>query len=511
MNLLLTLTLTAPLLLILSGLYRKRWSAPIAAVPALLTAALIPADHVIALDWFLLGAQLGTDELSAWMLPASALLWAGAGLHHAWRSGSPAQAAPFRLFFLLAMTGNLLLVLAQDVMTFYVGYSIMGLSAYGLVHDRPSSSAPPAASTYLRWTIAGELLLFSGLVSLAYQAGSTGFSTLAIGQADTITVLLLLAGLGIKIGLPGLHAWMPWTYAAGQAAGSAVFSGAMVNAGLIGLLRFLPLQQPGHAEVGQLLLAWGLLGAFYGVLFGLLQRTPRAILAYSSVSQMSSMAAMLGFALIEPELAPAIIAAITVYAVHHGLSKGALFLAQDDYRAGARPRLSFAILVLLSLMLAGAPYTSGAIAKTLIKTPLTDEYAWIGSVLLFASTATTLLMLRFLFAVRASRRQQTPAPLASGAGVAIVLLVCAHLAAYTMYPLPTLSLHAIWPVILALLLGFAFMRLPAATRAQNQPEPPMGDLPTLMARWLIRRRWIVWLHSTLAAEHETEPGKHHEG
>ncbi len=55
---------------------------------------------------------------------------------------------------------------------------------------------------------------------------------------------LLIAGFGAKMGLAPLNGWMPLAYAATPIPAAAVLSGAGVKAGVIGLIRFLPLAVP---------------------------------------------------------------------------------------------------------------------------------------------------------------------------------------------------------------------------------------------------------------------------
>ena len=145
---------------------------------------------------------------------------------------------------------------------------------------------------------------------------------------------LLILGFGLKIGLVPLHVWMPLAYTAAPIPAAAVLSGAAVKAGVIGLIRFLPLRAalPGWGEA---LAALGLFSAFYGVAVGITQHNPKTVLAYSSVSQMGLIAAVLGMGLAAGDKASALAAAF--YAAHHVLVKGALFLAVGVVAAtGAR-------------------------------------------------------------------------------------------------------------------------------------------------------------------------------
>jgi formate hydrogenlyase subunit 3/multisubunit Na+/H+ antiporter MnhD subunit len=260
----------------------------------------------------------------------------------------------------------------------------------------------------------------------------------------------------------------------------------MSNAGVLGLLHFLPLQQHGYVTAGMVLLTFGLFGAFYGVLLGLPQRRPKIILAYSSVSQLGTLTAMIGLAMMAPELAPALIIAVAVYAVHHGLTKAALFLALDSV---AQPRwrgLSIATLIVLSLMMAGLPYSSGAVAKGLMKSAIDDGYAWLVTLLAIAGIATALLMTRFLFACLAPLRRPNPASTGAGVGLALSLLVVAHVALYQAAPLPAMGLGGIWPLAIAMLLVVAYAMLPSRAHGALQPVIPKGDLPTVLANALLR-------------------------
>ena len=115
---------------------------------------------------------------------------------------------------------------------------------------------------------------------------------------------------------------------------AAVLSGAGVKAGVIGLIRFLPLGARSRLGRGarRRRLRLRLLRRRVGVT----QQNPKTILAYSSVSQMGVIAAALGHG-----LAPATLRAGAGRAStrrNHVLVKGALFLAVGAFaRATTRP------------------------------------------------------------------------------------------------------------------------------------------------------------------------------
>ncbi len=363
------------------------------------------------MPWLLLGVQLGLDDTGRIFLFFSGLLWLVASLYAAGSLACDHKATRFRIFFLLAMAGNLGLIVAQDAVSFYLGFTLMGLAAYGLIAHPASQHARRAARRYLVWTIAGEMLLFTAIVMLAAQhSGVVSFSVLQSSPPGGFMVLLFLIGFGIKLALPGLHLWLPQAYAVTPTPAVAVLSGSMINAGLLGWLRFLPPGDAALANWGQALLAAGITGIFFGAIAGLLQRSPRLLLGYSSISKMGVLTSGMGAALAWPETAPVVIGAVVIYAAHHALVKGALFLGLGLVeRDGLRPWIQ-AGLVFLALALAGAPLTSGAFAKSVLTSSLPGSAQHLITLLAASAFATTLLMVRFLFLVRGLRVSK-PSPL----------------------------------------------------------------------------------------------------
>jgi hydrogenase-4 component B len=372
----------------------------IAPLPALLTAAAIPVGSSVSLPWLLLGVELGLDETGRVFLLFSGLLWLVASLYAAGSLASDHKATRFRIFFLLAMAGNLGLIVAQDAVSFYLGFTLMGLAVYGLIAHPASQHARRAARRYLVWTIAGEMLLFVAIVMLTAQhSGVVSFSVLQSSPPGGFVMPLILIGFGIKLALPGLHLWLPQAYAVTPTPAVAVLSGAMIKAGLLGWLRFLPLGDATLVNWGQALLVAGITGICFGAIAGLLQRTPRLLLGYSSISKMGVLTTGMGAALVWPDTAPVIIVAVVIYAAHHALVKGALFLGLGVVeRDGLRPWVQ-AGLVFLALALAGAPLTSGAFAKTVLTASLPQGAEYLLLLLAVSAFATTLLMARFLFLV----------------------------------------------------------------------------------------------------------------
>src|SRR5271169_665226 len=141
-------------------------------------------------------------------------------------------------------------------------------------------------------------------MAFVFMAAATPGSSLLIRDAVAAlptspwlhaALALLILGFGLKIGLAPLHVWMPLTYTAAPIPAAAVLSGAAVKAGVI-FIRFMPFENasPGW---GVAFAAAGFFSAFYGVAIGITQSNPKTVLAYSSVSQMGLLAAVIGMGL----------------------------------------------------------------------------------------------------------------------------------------------------------------------------------------------------------------------
>jgi hydrogenase-4 component B len=379
--------------------------APWAALPAGWLALLGPTDTSIELGWIMFGTRLGLDATGQVFLFFTALLWGVcSAFGRAYLADDPGRER-FFLFHLLAMSGNFGLILALDAPGFYACFALMSFSSYGLVIHQRSPEALRAGRIYLYLVVLGELMLFAALVLICAPAGSTRLPVAAGPEISPLAFGLVVAGFGIKAGLLPLHVWLPLVYPVAPTPASAVLSGAMSKAGLIGWLRFLPLGQSTGPAWGGLLAVLGLSAAFFGVMAGLAQRNPKTVLAYSSISQMGLITLGVGASLLSPENGSAFQGAVLLLALHHGLAKGALFLGVGVAQAaGTRHRTWVGIgLLLPALALAGAPWTSGALAKTALKSAtggLPAAWADALAVLLpLAAIGTTLLMARFLILV----------------------------------------------------------------------------------------------------------------
>jgi formate hydrogenlyase subunit 3/multisubunit Na+/H+ antiporter MnhD subunit len=284
----------------------------------------------IDLPWVMLGTRIGLDETGRLFLTFTSMLWLLAGVFaHSYLRDDAARPR-FFAFYLIAMAGNFGLILAHDILTFVLFFAMMSFSAYGLVTHNRDTESQRAGRTYIVLVVLGEVLLFAGLVLAALQAGSLLFEDVRAGVAlspsGDVIVALLLVGFGIKLGVVPLHFWLPLAHPVAPTPASAILSGAMIKAGLLGWMRFLPLGEAAMPHWGALCIVVGFMAAFYGVIIGLTQSNAKTVLAYSSVSQMGLVVVAVGSVLTHPPAWPTVSSVLAVYAFHHAIAKGALFL-----------------------------------------------------------------------------------------------------------------------------------------------------------------------------------------
>ena len=456
------------------------WLAPL---PALAAAFLTDDAPPLVLD----SARhftLALDRPGALLLGVASLLWSLAGAYaRTYLAGDP-KSGRFAVWWLLTLTGSLAVFFTRDLASFYLAFALVSLAAYGLVVHDGTPRARRAGVIYLFLAVLGEIALLAGFALLAAEspgptlAIATTVADLAASPLRGLTIAMLLLGFGLKAGLVPLHVWLPVAHPAAPMPASAVLSGAIIKAGIIGLIRFLPYDA--HlADWSAVIAGIGLVTAFYGVAIGITQDNPKTVLAYSSVSQMGLVATALGMGLVT---GPAALLPAAFAAAHHVLAKGALFLAVGVAASSGPRRLWLVLLpaVLLALSFGGLPLTGGALAKLAVKPALGDGPVYLLATL--AGAGSTLLMLHFCRRLAAAGSQ---APAAPSLGLALPWLLLAVAAVgipwavFLRFGLGTVAetldpkalWGGLWPVSLGLVLAAALQRW-----GHRLPHPPEGDL-----------------------------------
>ncbi|MEX0604924.1 MAG: complex I subunit 5 family protein [Marinobacter sp.] len=390
------------------GVKAMRYTLPLLPLPALLLALGTEPGWQLELPWLLNGGLWGIDELRRLFLLLTAVLWTVAGIY----AVGYVKAHHFRRFCVcwgLTLAGNLGLTVAVDIASFYSFFALMTFAGYGLIVHEGTGEAVRAGRVYLMMAVLGEMAILAGLLLASAAADSQMLEDLPAAIVDSpqrdLMIALLVAGFGVKAGLPLLHFWLPLAHPVAPTPASAVLSGAMIKAGLLGWLVTLPFGEAALPGWGALMIVAGAIGSLGAAVMGVCQRLPKAVLAYSSISQMGLIVLMVGAALATPERAPVLVSVIALYVLHHGMAKGSLFLSAGVSLPSEpmRRAVVWLLIALPGLSLAGLPFTSGALAKLAMKEGLAQDKldfalaVYLSPLMTAGAVATLLLVLRYLW------------------------------------------------------------------------------------------------------------------
>ncbi|MTV24339.1 Na(+)/H(+) antiporter subunit D [Nitriliruptoraceae bacterium ZYF776] len=337
----------------------SRWSkvlvvgAPAVAVVQL---ALLGTDVTVDGTWLSYPVQpLRADALGtafAWVFALAATLAAIFGL---------ATQSPRERTAALAYAGAAMgVVLAGDLLTFFVFWEIKAVSSTFLVLARRSDGSGRAGMRYLFVHVVGGKLLLAGVLWHLADTGSLAFVAF---DATPATVLILLA-CAVSAAVVPLHAWLPDAYPRATVAGTVFLSAYTTKAAVYALAR-------GFA--GWEVLLWvGVAMTLFGVTYAILEDDVRRLLSYHIVSQVGFMVAAVG---VGSELA---INGATAHAFAHILYKGLLLMgvgavlhATGRSRASQLGGIANRMKPVLALYLVGAvsissfPLFSGYVSKEL--------------------------------------------------------------------------------------------------------------------------------------------------
>ncbi len=342
------------------------------------------------------------DGVSALLAILASLVWCCSSLHAAaYFRGEPApRALLYHVTSLVLFAAMLTVLIADDLVTLYLGFEWLGLVAYLFVVHTWSPAALAAGRKFLVLTLLGGFSVLAGVL-LVYAMGggdvAAGLPPEADGGLRLAAAVCLLLGFGVKAGALGLHTWLPDAHSAAPAPASALLSGVMIKAGAYGIVRVLGNLFRTDVEaasavllqaetLGLVVLWWGIATMLAGVVMALWQHQAKRLLAYSSVSQMGFILAGVGAAAYLGDRGGIGWAGSLLHVVNHGLFKALLFLGigavivaagSGDMRqlGGLARRMpwTFAFVLVGVAGIAGLPLLNGFVSKSVIHHAL--EYA----------------------------------------------------------------------------------------------------------------------------------------
>ena len=313
----------------------------------------------------------------------------------------------------------LAVVLSGNLLMLFVAWELTSVTSFVLIgfNGAKDAEARKGAFKALFITSGGALALIIGVVMLSVAAGQVLYpddgirfvadleavlQAKSLHQHDWFTLfasLIILGGLTDSAQFP-FHFWLPGAMSAPTPASAYLHSATMVKAGIYLFARLSPVMYQNELWSSALLTV-GLLTMLIGSYFAVKQRDLKGLLAYSTVSKLGAIVAMIGL----PNQAG--LKAAFVGIIAHALDKSALFLVAGtiDHAAGTRniDRLGglrrrmpvmFVVTVVSALSMAGVPFLMGFLAKeTMLDTMLHYTARWTQLVMLvvIASAALTAM------------------------------------------------------------------------------------------------------------------------
>ncbi|MEM2376106.1 MAG: complex I subunit 5 family protein [Sulfolobales archaeon] len=283
---------------------------------------------------------------------------------------------PLNLFYgllLLNTSGIVGVIISYNMIAFIIFYELIVLTSWGLIYFYGYGNRVSISFTYLVWSLIGSLIIFIGLSTVYVYVGSFQFSTLTSSSIPPWVSYVLLIGFGIKMGLFGVHLWLPLVHAEAPTPFSAILSPLIVGLGGYGVLRILGSLIESY-EFALAVLIWGLSSIVYGGLGALLEDDIKRILAYSTISHMGYLALALS---VQDPLYSSM--AFSYHYLSHAYAKALLFLSSGVlvYSLGIRDinliggilrrcRLCGIGFIVGFFSLAGLPPFAGFVSKFLI-------------------------------------------------------------------------------------------------------------------------------------------------
>ena len=221
-----------------------------------------------------------------------------------------------------AMNGTFL---AADAVLFFFFFEAMVIPAAVLIAGFGGKDRMKAAMTFAIYTLVGSAPMMVALWYLLSIADNSTLLSLAValqglpeGTQNVLLVCFLLAFL-VKTPIFPFHGWQAITYAEAPAPLSAILTGAMSKAGVFGFIVWILPIFPLSMNAVSCMMWLGLFTAVYGALMALRATDGKKLLAFSSMGHLGLAVAGV-FSLSE-----AMLPAVLVLLVAHGISAGAQF------------------------------------------------------------------------------------------------------------------------------------------------------------------------------------------
>lgn len=356
---------------------------------------------VYELPWFLgFGLTWRVDFIGGLFALIVSLVWLLATVY-AWEYMSHEHSRTrFFVFFIFTLGACAGVFLAGDLFSLFLFFELMTFSAYVLVIHEEDKASLQAGNVYLYMSVLGGLSLLAAVFLIQHLAGTTQFEPLldvlvSRGVNPWIILIFVMVGFGVKAGMLPLHIWLPRAHPVAPSPASALLSALMIKAGAYGFVRFLlTILTPIDPELwiypqqfGYLFLWIGAATMFIGAIMGVLNRSMKKILAYSSISQMGYILFSLGVGAFLGTRGAFGFAGAWMHMINHAFFKSFLFLLAGavfiqtheldlDKLGGFRKKMpwAFGFMLIAAASITGVPGLNGYVSKVLIHEAILEAY-----------------------------------------------------------------------------------------------------------------------------------------
>ena len=316
----------------------------------------------------------------------------------------------FYAFFIPTALVLILACFAGNFFTYYMLFELMTFISMPMVlHDRTHDSIM-AALKYLFYSVGGAFLTIFGFFlfmsegyDLAFRAGGS-IGGIALSERELFSVFLMILGFGTKAGMFPMHGWLPTAHPVAPAPASAVLSGVITKAGVLGIIRCIfYVVGPDSIRGTWVQKVWiilSLITVFMGSMMAYQEKVLKKRLAYSTVSQVSYV--LFGLSLLEPV---AFVGAV-LHVIFHSIVKDTLFLTagavimksgrklvKELDGIGRKMPVTFWCFTLVSITLIGIPPTSAFVSKWYLAVGALNSgipvIRWLGPAVLLVSALLT--------------------------------------------------------------------------------------------------------------------------
>jgi NADH-quinone oxidoreductase subunit N len=367
---------------------------------------------------------------------------------------------PLTLFgsFFLAGAANLLVILASWLLVSVVSYVVIA-----------SSDAKEAKGAAVRYAFVGIVATLILATSLAFYSIASGSYVLSLTplsggpgaarEVAALSVILLLAALGFKVGLFPFHWWLPSVYGRGDGR-TVSFVAAVVKLAFIAVLgRALLVLSYGSPLAGDVALTVAVLAVAtmtYANVAAFTSRDLQVILAYSSMAQVGYILAALAAAAyfagnLEVSMLRLALYAVALQSIAYAIAKAPLFAftgstARELERLrglmGVSPAAAVSASVLLYSLL-GVPPLLGFWGKLYLFLSTSGYTVWLTLAALINSGVSAVY---YIIASREllTKQEHSPTPPAMKYKIALVIAALLILVLGIVAPLFMSSLISVY-------------------------------------------------------------------